>query len=189
MIQITRVSSPTDIESIAELQRLNLKRNLPASIAEAEGFLTAEYSLDFLRRMNDSSPAIIAADNGELVGYALVATQSTRYDHPLLQHLFEAIDTLSYKGRLLSDSLYVVVGQLCVAKAYRGLGLVNRLYDHFAECMTGDYQYIVTDVAEDNQRSLRAHLKAGFEVLHRMEYGGAHWNIVLRDLSNATLQG
>lgn len=186
MIHITRVSQLKEIEAIAALQQQNLKKNLPPELAAAEGFLTAEYSLDLLREMNAFSPAIIATNGEEVVGYALVATQAIRHQHPLLQHLFSGIDALEYNRRLLAESRYVVVGQLCVHQDFRGLGLVTKMYDHFAEVMNPDYEFMITDVADDNQRSLKAHRKAGFQVIHRMEYGGAHWNIVLRPLGGNT---
>ncbi len=75
-----------------------------------------------------------------------------------------------------------------MAKEYRGLGLVDRLYGHFRESLQGRYRCAVTDVARANQRSLKAHLKVGFQVIHAIEFDGLEWDIVLWDwrASNAT---
>jgi hypothetical protein len=37
----------------------------------------------------------------------------------------------------------------------------------------------VTDIARANHRSLKAHQKVGFEVIHAIEYEGLTWDVVL----------
>ena len=75
----------------------------------------------------------------------------------------------------------MVVGQLCVAKPYRGLGLVQKLYGHFRDCYADQFEYLITDVAQANTRSLKAHLKTGFQIIDTLTYGGIGWDIVLWD--------
>jgi len=72
-----------------------------------------------------------------------------------------------------------VVGQLCVAKEYRGQDLVQKLYGHFRDCLSNEFSYLVTDVAKANARSLKAHKKRGFQVINELMYGGFGWDIVL----------
>ena len=86
----------------------------------------------------------------------------------------------------MADQPYVVVGQLCVGAGYRGLGLVKRMYDHFRELIHDRFDYAVTDVATANPRSLKAHLKAGFQVISTLSYGGEYWDIVLWDWTSAS---
>jgi ribosomal protein S18 acetylase RimI-like enzyme len=92
--------------------------------------------------------------------------------------LFNVIDTKTYKGQLLKEVNYVVVGQLCVAEAFRGQGLVKRLYDYYRDCLASEY------VAQANTRSLNAHKKSGFQVIDTLVYGGIGWDIVLWDWRN-----
>jgi ribosomal protein S18 acetylase RimI-like enzyme len=134
--------------------------------------------------MHDVSPSIIAKDRDKVVGYALVATKEIRMGHDLIADLFNVIDTKSYKGQLLNEVNYVVVGQLCVAEAYRGQGLVKRLYDHYRDCLASEYDYLITDVAQANTRSLNAHKKSGFQVIDTLVYAGIGWDIVLWDWRN-----
>jgi ribosomal protein S18 acetylase RimI-like enzyme len=181
MINVTRISTNEELELVAALQQKNLRQNLSDQQAIEQGFLTAEYSMDILQAMHASAPAIVAKDGDRIAGYALVATKQVRAKHLLLQELFDAIDELAYKESLLKSEDYVVVGQLCVDKDYRGQGLVGRLYNHFKECLAEEFSYCVTDVASSNQRSLKAHKSAGFEVISETEYGGIIWQIVLWD--------
>lgn len=188
MIEVTRVSSLNDIMGIRDLQALNLRQNITPEEAFEQGFLTAAYTIDYLKEMNSIAPSIIAKDGNKVIGYALVATKDIRKGHDLIEGLFDAIDECVYKGRSLRDVNYVVVGQLCVAKEYRGQNLVQKLYGHFRDCLSTEFTYLVTDVAQANIRSLKAHKKRGFQVINELIYGGFGWDIVLWDW-NAADQG
>jgi ribosomal protein S18 acetylase RimI-like enzyme len=183
-IILSRVSAYHDLQAISRLQQLNLRKNLDAETANAQGFLTAEYTIEYLKEMHDASPSIVAKNGDEVVGYALVATKEVRNGHDLMADLFNVIDTKTYKGQLLKQINYVVVGQLCVAEAYRGQGLVKRMYDYYRDCYSTQYKYLITDVAQANTRSLNAHKKSGFEVIDTLIYGGIGWDIVLWDWRN-----
>lgn len=185
MVEVTRVSRPDEITGIRDLQALNLRQHISAEEAAEQGFLTASYTMEYLQEMNAVSPSIIAKDGDKVVGYALVATKDIRKGHDLMEGLFDAIDQCTYNGRSLKDVNYVVVGQLCVAKAYRGQDLVQKLYGHFRHCLSNEYTYLITDVAKANTRSLKAHKKRGFQVIHELMYGGIGWDIVLWDWNAA----
>jgi ribosomal protein S18 acetylase RimI-like enzyme len=181
MVTIKRVTDFNELAGIQKLQQENLKINLPGTEAETQGFVTAEYSFEFLKTLHRDSPSVIAKDGDLVVGYALVALKSIRHQHDLLGDLFSAIDKLEYKNQLMKNSPYVVVGQLCVARNYRGQGLVQQMYQHFKNCLSGEFDYCLTDVAQDNPRSLKAHIKCGFQVIDTLNYGGIGWDIVLWD--------
>ena len=185
MVSIKLAQEVSELEGILALQRRNLKRCLSESEAEEQGFLIAEYDLDYLRQMQEQRPSVIAVDDGRVVGYALVVTREVRAGLPFISDLFDEIDRISYRGTLLAETNYVVVGQLCVDKDYRGQGLVDRLYAFFRASLEERYQCGVTDIARANRRSLKAHQKVGFEVIHAIEYEGLTWDVVLWDWSES----
>ena len=181
MIIIKLVTDASELEGIRKLQEENLKKNLTEAEIETQGFVTAEYSIAFLETLHSASPSIIAKDGDQVVGFALVAPRSIRHQHELLADLFNGIDKIIYRNQSLKNARYVVVGQLCVAKNYRGMALVKQMYQQFRSSLISEYDYCVTDVAESNPRSLRAHLKTGFRVIDTLVYGGSGWNIILWD--------
>jgi hypothetical protein len=75
MIELTRVSSPSEIMGIRDLQALNLKQNITAEEAIDQGFLTAAYTINYLQEMNAASPSIIAKDGNKVVGQLCVAKE------------------------------------------------------------------------------------------------------------------
>jgi len=183
MIIIKKVSDQSELKAIRSLQQSNLPGNLVPGEAAAEGFVTAEYSLDFLEKMNNEYPSVIAKEGEQVAGYILAAAKSIRFEHDLLGDLFNVIDKIEYKNQLLKHARYIIAGQVCVAKNYRGLGLVQRMYQEFKNSLSGDFDYCLTDVADNNPRSLKAHLKSGFHIVDTLTYGGLNWQIILWDWS------
>lgn len=183
MIEVKLVSAEDEILQIKSLQEKNLRQHLTDEEASSQGFLTASYTLDYLIEMNAAFPSVIAKDNEAVVGYAMITTKEMRNGHDLIKDLFDNIDRCHYEGKQLRDVHYVVVGQLCVAKAYRGMNLVKKMYDFFADAVKTEYAFMVTDVDCDNHRSLKAHAKAGFHVIDSLIYGGKKWDIVIRKTS------
>ena len=180
-IGIKLVETDIELQGIRDLQEANLSTNLSIEEAAREGFVTASYTLDFLRAMHDAHPSVIAKHGDLVVGYALVATQTVRSQHALLAGLFDEIDKIVYQGRPIRERNYVVVGQLCVGKGYRAEGLATRMYDHYRACLEGKFDSCLTDVVQSNLRSLRAHEKTGFKVVGTLEYGGVGWDVVMWD--------
>lgn len=179
MVSICLQSTAEEIFQIKKLQAKNLKTNLTAEVKRNEGFLTASYTLKFLTLMSEHYPAILAKDGDQVVGYALVATKAIQGKHELLDDLIQRCDQVVYKGQHLSEVSYAIVGQLCVDKAYRGQGIVQKLYNNFRLCMENRFLCCITDIDQNNPRSLKAHIKSGFEIVDTLDYGGASWNLVL----------
>ena len=178
---IKRISGKKEIIGIKELQNRNLKRNLDADEIQKEGFVTAEYSIPLLERMNSIEPSVIAMDNEIVAGYVLVVTKELTGQHDLLDDLFNEIDRQIYKGDILKEINYAIVGQLCVAKMYRGSGLVQKMYYFCKEQLCKEYKYLLTDIEDKNPRSIKAHVKTGFEIIGSSNYGNGNWHIVLWD--------
>lgn len=184
MITLQLVKSQEEMKGVLALQQANLRNNITQEEAETQGFLMAEYDLDFLELLNQKSPGIIAKDGEKVVGYSLVALPETARQHPLLADLVQNIERCIFDGNPVEN--YAIVAQLCVSKEYRGQDLVQKLYGSFREHYANRYTYCVTDVAQANHRSLKAHQKRGFQVIDTLEYGGIGWNIVLWDWNKKT---
>jgi ribosomal protein S18 acetylase RimI-like enzyme len=179
MITLQLVKTQEEMKGVLALQQANLRNNITQEEAETQGFLMAEYDLDFLELLNQKSPGIIAKDGEKVVGYSLVALPDTARQHPLLADLVQNIERCIFEGKPVEN--YAIVAQLCVSKEYRGQDLVQKLYGSFRDQYANRYAYCVTDVAQANHRSLKAHQKRGFQVIDTLDYGGIGWNIVLWD--------
>ncbi|MHA8106873.1 N-acetyltransferase family protein [Aquirufa sp. 5-AUSEE-100C1] len=186
MVEIQLATRNEELVGILALQQANLRKNISEEEALSQGFLMAEYDLEFLQALHAKSPSIIAKDGEKVVGYSIVALPEEARQHDLLADLVRNIERCRYQNEGISN--YSIVGQLCVDKHYRGQNLVQRLYGAFRDHYADSYTYCVTDVAQANTRSLRAHQKRGFQVIDTLEYGGIAWDIVLWDWNKKLLK-
>lgn len=181
-IKITLARKTADLNRILALQTANLPSALSEDEQAAEGFVSAQHSLATLQAMNQAAAAVIAKDGSSLAGYALAMTRDFSQDVPLLTGIFSYQDQLLYQGKTLAAHGYIVMGQVCVAPAYRGQRLVDRMYRYFRGCYALHYPFLVTAIAPRNTRSRRVHQRCGFEEIAIYQApNGQEWVIVLWD--------
>jgi L-amino acid N-acyltransferase YncA len=184
-IHFTLVSTPADVHQILELQSQNLPAALAADTMASQGFVTVEHDQEVLEHLNRDSPAVIAKARDQVVGYALVMAREFAADVPVLRPMFDMLNTLSWNGTPLPDNArWFVMGQICVAAGYRGIGVFDGLYLKMKEAYRSRYDFTVTEVAERNTRSMRAHERVGFRTLHTYadETTGEVWRVIVLDL-------
>jgi len=175
-MEAREVQNDHELEQILELQRANLARNLRAEDVASQGFVTVEHSLEVLRRMHAIRPSIVAKEGEELAGYALVMPVECRSFIPILEPMFERLDSLG-----IGRQRFYVMGQICVDKRWRGRGVFDLLYFAHRRHLRGEYDCVVTEVAMRNTRSLRAHERIGFQVIDRYRDETDDWALLRWD--------
>jgi len=176
MVVASLVRDERELRQILDLQRANLARNLSADQVAAEGFVTVEHSLDLLRRMHAVSPSVVARDGAALAGYALVMPLECRAWIPVLQPMFQRMESLGLTG----ERCYVM-GQICVAREWRGKGVFDLLYAGHRQHLSPSYDSVVTEVALRNARSMRAHARIGFSIVDRYRDATDEWAVLRWD--------
>jgi Sortase and related acyltransferases len=181
-IKFSLVESPEDVAQILDLQALNHVSNVSPSVAQSQGFVTVRHEPSVLHRMNLAAPSVVAKLDGKVVGYALVMPRSFAAEVPVLRPMFDLLDTLDWNGRpLCDDPRWFAMGQICVAEGARGMGVFDGMYAKMKEAYQHGYDYTVTEIAERNTRSIRAHERVGFQTLHRYAdaAAGEDWRVVV----------
>jgi hypothetical protein len=182
MIHYGPAQSESDLIGIRDLQRLNLPSQLTHEELQREGFVTVVHSLEDLKKLHDIEPGIIAKETHQVVGYLLAMTEASKKDIPVLIPMFDIFDQVDYLGKLVSNYHYLVVGQVCVDKNYRGTGLIDEMYKAYQLHFQNKYDFAITEIATLNPRSIRAHLRVGFEIVHTyVDPDNVEWCIVLMD--------
>ena len=186
-VAYTTAQDDRNLLGILDLQRRNLATNLQEDEIRSQGFVTVLHSIEDLRKMNAIEQHVIAVDNDQVVAYLLAMTQSSRNDIPVLVPMFDMIETIVFQGQPLSASSYIVVGQACVDRLYRGQGVFDAIYEQYARCFQSRYRYVITEIDAMNTRSLRAHSRVGFKTIHvYTTSSGVTWHIVLWDWNAST---
>ncbi len=185
-LQITKATTDKDLRGILALQFANHRSNLSQDQKKTQGYVTLMYDFDFLKLMTAEHHHVIAKDGEKVVGYTLLMDRSTNHLMKVGSGIFPIFNELVYKGQKLGDVNYVSVGQVCVDKDYAGQGVLTRMYNYYKTSYEKFYDLAMTDIASDNHRSIRGHIKTGFEVIKTFIEPdvGELWDIVVWDWRN-----
>lgn len=174
MISYTKSSTIEELKQILVLQEKNLHQNLSEEERKAQGFVTVKHSLDILKRMHDVCPHSIAKFNDKIIGFALSMTKGFALDIELLKPMFIEI------SKSVADDNYITMGQICIDKEYRGLGVFRGLYQFMkTEVCSSRFSSIITEIDVKNTRSIRAHESVGFEKIKDYKSGAKNWRLVV----------
>ena len=171
-------------EQILQLQRENLFSSINEQQQAQQGFVFAEHTVPLLKMMAVHLPQVIALSNGKVIGYNLAMPVSMKNDIPSLVPMFDEFERCRYRSKPLTTYRFMVGGQVCVHKDFRGHGLLSRLYHETRDRLPTGYQLCVTEVAARNNIGLKAHQKMGFEVINTYHDGKELWKVVVWNLQN-----
>ena len=171
----------SDLQQILDLQEENLIKNISDNEMKSEGFVTMHHSMDVLQKMHDLSPSIIIKDKNKIVAYALVMLRECRKLFPPLEPMFVVFDHLKWNNKPLNDQRFYAIGQICIARGYRGQGLFEMLYEGHKKRLSNEFDFTITEISTRNPRSLRAHERIGFKTIHNYKDELDDWAVVLWD--------
>jgi GNAT superfamily N-acetyltransferase len=175
-ISYTRASTRDELKQIRTLQLQNISSNITAEEKLQEGFVTVLHTAELLQQMNAACAHIIAKDEQKVAGFALVMLSEFRNEIEVLLPMFERIDAL-----IPPNKTYVIMGQICVDKDYRKQGIFRQLYQFYKKELHQQFDYLITEVAAINLRSMNAHQSVGFKTIESYEEDGILWNIMIWD--------
>ncbi len=176
MITYKRATTTDELTQILELQQANLKEHLTVEQQREQGFVTIRHDVSLLTEMNKACAHIIAVDQEKVIGYALSMHPQFAAHIPLLVPMFEKVKGLG----ITSD--FIIMGQICVAKSYRGQGIFRGLYEYMRMALQPDFKLLITEVDTTNERSAKAHEAVGFEILTTHQAHGRWWKLIALDL-------
>ena len=183
MLTAALVTSDEELMQVHKLNQQNLKANLDNLSQKQEGFVTWLYPMELLKQMHQLSPSVIIKDGKIVAAYALTTLKASRSFHSDLETMFHNLEAVQYKSKPLASCSFYCMGQICVAREYRGKRLVQMLYQKHKEVYSPHYDFILTEISTRNIRSLKAHKKIGFETIYTYTDAVDEWNVVVWDWS------
>ena len=178
-IDFAIASAEQHFDQIIQLQKGNHQQHLTSEQQVQSGFLFAEHTIEVLKKMASKMPQVIAIRDGEVIGYNLAMDVSMQNDLPMLTPMFRQFEKSIYNGKPLTDYAFMVGGQVCVDERFRGLGILNHLYQHTKMLVRNRFQLCVTEISSRNTVSLKSHQKMGFQLTDSYHDGKELWNIVV----------
>ena len=178
MLQHTLTSTTEELQQILHLQEENLIQHIDEKEMRSQGFVTLRHDLKILEQMHNLAPTVIIKDDDKVVAYALTMLQECRQLMPDLEPMFSLLDKLGWNGKPLNDHPFYVMGQVCIAKQYRGQGLFDSLYKHHKKIYQSKFDLFITEISTRNHRSMRAHERVGFKTIYRHRDELDEWAVV-----------
>jgi ribosomal protein S18 acetylase RimI-like enzyme len=178
MLYSTLTSTTEELQQILKLQEENLLQHIDEKEMKSQGFVTLHHDFKILEQMHKLAPTVIIKDDNKVVAYALTMLQECRQLIPDLEPMFALLDKLSWNDKPLTDYSFYVMGQICVAKQYRGQGLSDELYRHHKKIYQPQFDLFITEIATRNPRSIRAHERVGFKIIHTHRDELDEWVVV-----------
>lgn len=174
MLVYKQANLDIELKQIIALQKENLPRNLTNEEKTKEGFLTVEHSLELLKEMNAVCKHTIVLENGKVVGYALSMHPKFAQEITVLKPMFQEI-----KKVMPTDTDYMIMGQICIARTHRGKGVFRKLYETMKTLMPKNFTKIITEIATKNTRSINAHKAIGFKELKHYWASDKEWSLIV----------
>ena len=181
MLKSTIVTSTAELEQILHLQQQNLPKNISAEELRSQGFVTFQHDIEILRQFHQLAPSVIVKDDDSVVAYALTVVNEARHVFAPMEPMFQLLETLQWNNKPFSSYRHYEMGQICVAKDYRGKGVFEMLYQQHKISYSHLYDLLVTKISTKNHRSLKAHEKVGFEILTMEKDDLDEWVVVVWD--------
>lgn len=173
-----RAETNEELIQILALQTDNLAHRISEEDIKKEGFVTVHHDFELLKAMNDSCAHCIAKKADKVVGYALSMTRDFKEKIDVLKPMFEQID-----NNLKPNINYMVMGQICIDKAFRKQGIFKGLYQFMCQQLQHDFDAIITEVDATNTRSLDAHYAVGFKCLMTYRADNQNWKLISWDMT------
>ncbi|WP_298555874.1 N-acetyltransferase [uncultured Algibacter sp.] len=169
-----QVVSDEELYQILELQHKNIPASISKTEKQKEGFVTVQHDFETLKIMNNACAHSIAKHNNRVVGYALSMVKEFKDTIPVLQPMFEEIETI-----IEPITSYVTMGQICIEKSYRKQGVFRGLYSYMQLKLNTVFDAVVTEVDTKNIRSLNAHYAVGFKWLKSYSLNHQNWELII----------
>ncbi len=180
---VIRKAKERDLTQIKHLQESSHYRRVSNSEKEKEGFVSVESDIPLLRTINKDIGILVAEVDGKVVGYEMPLGSEQAAQIPLLDPFVERFTKLNYEGQKIGGYRWVIEGQINIDRNYKGQGIAEALHKNFVDLLRGKYDLIVTEISDQNPRSLHVHTKKlGLKIIDEYQAEGRNWYVLLQDI-------
>jgi hypothetical protein len=136
-----------------------------------------------MRSMLLSAPSIVAYNQADLAGFIINSKMPAPQYPPLVQEIIKLLPALTYWGKPLNQYNYLFYDPVLVAKNYRQMNLLTRMFQLNKAQLTPNYNLGIAFIDQANKASLLAHAKIGLEIVGELITNAHTLNILVFPLS------
>ncbi len=146
-----------DYRQILQLQSANYIANLTGEERKT-GFLSAQFSLEQTAQIAQDLGTTVAILDQQVAGFLCAFRNEFPSGSPVIAEMLLSYPVFRFEDRPLSSFSSYIYGPVCIAREYRGRGLLRGLYEAQKKDLAGQFDIGVAFVSHSNAHSLRAHV-------------------------------
>ncbi|WP_019612907.1 hypothetical protein [Psychromonas ossibalaenae] len=152
-----------------------------------DGFVTTAFTKEQLTELITQEQGLFIAKQGEqVIAYVMAASWQFWSIWPMFVFMAEDLPNMNYLGRQLSVKNSYQYGPVCIDKAFRGSGLLEKIFDFSRIEMAKRYPVLITFVNKINPRSFAAHTKKlKLDLIQEFEFNNNHYYELAYDTSKS----
>ena len=155
-----------DYQEILQLQSANYITNLTEE-ERRSGFLSAQFSFEQTAQIAEDLGITVAVLDHCVAGFLCAFRNEFPSGSPVIAEMLRHYPLFRFEDRPLSGFFSYIYGPVCIARQYRGRGLLRGLYEAQKKDLGARFEVGVAFVSRSNPHSLRAHVNG----LGMMEVG------------------
>src|SRR5699024_6053959 len=185
----TRIGMDKDIPGILSLQEKNLYSNLTEKERE-DGFVTTPFTIKQLKEIIKMNGAFVAENDAkEIIAYAFAGTWKYFEQWEIFNYMVSRFPKLSYNNQPITIENSFQYGPVCIAKPYRGQGLLNLIFEEMRLEWVKKFPISITFINSINVISEKAHTKKlGWEVIDEFEFNDNNYIGLALDMKTSVLK-
>lgn len=172
-----------DIPGVLALQAQYLYANL-TDAQRLDGFVTTPFTVLQLEAVIAERGLFIALDDSQVVAYVFAASWDYFFQWEMFREMSRYLPDLPpFHGRQIGTSNSFQYGPVCIDLAYRGGGLLQRIFETMRVAFKEKYPISLTFINLVNERSMRAHTqKLNWEVVGHFDFNDKKYAILAFDM-------
>ena len=167
---LTRQGTQEDIPGILSLQ----DQNLYSKMTEAErvnGFVTTPFVPEQIEAIIEQDGLFVAEDKGVIIAYVFAGTWSYFQQWAIFELMVARFPMLQFNGQKITVENSFQYGPVCIAKAYRGQGLLQKIFEEMRQVFVQRFPISITFINKVNVISEKAHTKKlGWVIIDEFEF-------------------
>lgn len=152
----TRLATKQDIDTLATLERQHLNDELMSGGFHLEG---QAFTRTELTQLVEKHWIVVAEVNERIIGYVIAGRWSFFETWPIYRNMLKRLNRINGDGPQLTTQNSCQYGPIWIDNAHRGQGVFEALVAGIYREVAPSFDYMVTFIADENERSLAAHTR------------------------------
>ncbi len=167
----TRKGNKNDIEGVLTLQDSNLFSKMTEE-ERMNGFVTTPFTVELIEKIIELDGLFVAENEAkEIIAYVYAGSWEYFSQWEIFNYMVSRFDQLSFNNKKITTENSFQYGPICIAKSYRGQGVINLIFEEMRLEFVEKYPISITFINKVNTISEKAHTKKlGWKIIDEFQF-------------------